>query len=75
MLIEEYAVASDSTLGEVTQTINDAIADGYQPFGGIHFLIVDIGGVQASQYSQAMVKYAKEKPDEDESRQGKTVTA
>jgi hypothetical protein len=53
-----YGVLTDGTLDKLRLQVNDAIADGWQPLGGICAAIQAYGSPIT--YLQAIVKYAPE---------------
>jgi hypothetical protein len=53
-----YGVLQDSTLDKLRLQVNDAIADGWQPLGGICAAIQAYGSPVT--FLQAIVKYAPE---------------
>jgi len=57
MKIIEYLIITENYTGDMTRRINDYIAAGWQPFGGIAY------NSNRSYYSQAVVKYAPTKSE------------
>ena len=53
-----YGVLSDTTLDKLRLQVNEAIADGWQPLGGICAAIQAYGSPMT--FMQAIVKYAPE---------------
>jgi hypothetical protein len=53
-----YGVLTDTTLEKLRLQVNDAIADGWQPLGGICAAVQNYGSPVT--FMQAIVKYAPE---------------
>jgi len=53
-----YGVLNDSTLDKLRLQVNAAIADGWEPLGGIAAAVQNYGSPMT--YLQAVVKYAPE---------------
>ncbi len=63
--ITDYQILNSSKSGYLEREIADAIKEGWQPLGGVTVCLASSSSSYESgkQYSQAIVKYEKQKPN------------